>query len=427
MLRFPARADLLAWLAGLALGALVAHLLAGGFEIEWLPQFSIAGEPVAVFRLLLSLALEAVLAMLALKLAVEALLDTARGRAQPAGDPASLVTDSQALRQLCLLLGAAALAYLAWRIGGIGALALVALLEVAIGPAAVMLLAEDDSLMHALHPAAWLEVWRRLGASYAAIALQLAGLVLAVAGASWFLSAQLPAWLAAPAGRFVLLYALLAGYHGLGALMHARHAALGIDLAPPPRPLHAAEDACLREAESLLSDDKPAEAIACLARLIRGRGASAPLHARYREILSATGDRASLLDHGRDYIAVLLALRQDAPALALLHESLARDPAFEVAGPEELSRLIAAADKGGQSQLAVSLAEQFLRRFPRDRDRQANGLVAARLMCGRLGREGDAIALLDAVLREAPEHALAPTLQAAREAIVVPDVLPRAQ
>lgn len=421
MLRFPARPDLLAWVAGLSLGGLVAHLLAGGFDIQWLPLFSIAGEPVGVFRLLLSLVLDAVLALLALKLAVEALLDTARGRAQPAGDPASLVTDSQALRQLCLLLGAAALAYLAWRIGGMGALALVALLAAAAGPATVMLLAEDDSLVHALHPAAWLEVSRRLGAGYAAIALQLVGLVFAVALAQWFLDAQLPAWLAALGGRFVLLYALLAGYHGLGALMHSQHAALGIDLATARAlPLHAGEDACLREAESLWSDDKPAEAIACLVRLIRGRGASAPLHARYRQMLAAAGDRVSLLEHGRDYIAVLLALRQDAPALALLHESLALDPAFEVAEPEELSRLVAAADSGGQTQLAVTLAEQFLRRFPRDRDRQANGLIAARLMCGRLGRESEAIALLQALLREAPEHALAPALQQACAAIAMP-------
>jgi len=243
MLRFPARPDLLAWVAGLSLGGLVAHLLAGGFHIEWLPRFSIDGDPVAVFRLLLSLALDAVLALLALKLAVEALLDTARGRADPAGDPASLVTDGQALRQVCLLLGAAALAYLAWRIGGMGALALVALLEATAGPAAVMLLAEDDSLLHALHPAAWLEVWRRLGAAYPAIALQLAGLVFAVAVAQWFFDAQLPAWLAVPVGRFVLLYALLAGYHGLGALMHSQHAALGT---PPRTPACARPKRCCR-------------------------------------------------------------------------------------------------------------------------------------------------------------------------------------
>ncbi len=127
----------------------------------------------------------------------------------------------------------------------------------------------------------------------------------------------------------------------------------------------------------------------------------------------------------RFYIAVLLQLGTPAPALALLHESLAIDPAFEVVEPEELSRLVAAADAGGQSRLAVSLAEQFLRRFPRDRDRQANGLVAARLMCARLGREADAVALLDALLREAPEHALAPALQQARDAIVLPPPAPR--
>jgi tetratricopeptide (TPR) repeat protein len=421
MLRFPTRPDLLAWLGALSLGALAAHWLAGGFAIQWWPQFRIDGSPSGVFSLVLALALELVLAMFALKLAVEALLDTAHGRDEPAGGESMPAPDGQALRQLFLLLGTVLLVYVAGRVGGMGALVLAALLAFAVLPAAIMLLAEDDSLAGALHPGAWLEVLRRLGGDYVRGAAGMAALVLAAIALQWLLGTQLPAWLATPAQRFVALYALLAGYHGLGAVMHARHAALGLDIASAATaPMLAAEADCLREAETLLSDDKPAEAIACIARLLRGRGASAPLHARYRELLEAAGDREGLLAHGRDYIAVLLALGKPAQAIALLRESLARDPAFEVAEPEELSRLIAAADAGGQSQLAVSLAEQFLRRFRRDRDRQANGLVAARSMCGRLGREADAIALLEALLREAPDHALAPALQQARDAIVLP-------
>lgn len=427
MLRFPARPDLLAWLGALSLGALCAQWLVGDFAIQWWPGFSISGSPGGVVRLLLASVLEGVLALFALKLAVEALVDTAHGREQPAGTQSVPVSDGQALRQLLLWLGAAAFAYAALRMGGSAGLLVAALLLAAVLPAAVMLLAEGESLRGALHPGAWREVWRRLGGDYARVASSVSALAVGALALHWLLGTQLPALLAAPLQRFACLYALLAGYHGLGALMHSRHAELGLERASAATPpLVAAEAECLREAERLLSEDKPAEAIACLGRLLRGRGASAALHARYRQILELHQDHEGLLEHGRDYIAVLLQLGKPGQALALLHESLARDPAFEVGTPEELSRLVAAADAGGQSALAVSLAEQFLRRFPRDRDRQANALVAARGMCGRLGREHEAIALLDAVLREAPDHALAPALQAARDAIVLPPTPGRA-
>ncbi len=427
MLRFPARPELMAWVVGLAFGGLLAHLLAGEFAIKWWPQTAIAGSPGGVFRLLLSVSLDAVLALMALKVAVETLLDTAHARLLPdaigpASGGESVATDSQAVRQLFLLLGAAAASYGAVRIGG-GVAILGVALVVMLLPAAIMLLAEDDSLRHALNPLAWFPLITRLGVDYAALAAKIALLAAAAVVAHVALARWLPDLAAVPLARAASIYLLFAGYHGIGLVMLRQHAALGLDIARPiPRPLHATpqEDACMHEVEALIADNKPAEAIACLARLMRGRGVSAPLHARYRQLLSAGGDRDGLLAHGRDYIAVLLALGKDAQAMALLHESLALDPAFELAEPEEVSRLVTHADATGQTQFAVTLAEQFLHRFPRDRERMAIGLLAARLMCGRLGREADACALLDRLLIEGHEHPLAPQLRALRAAIVLP-------
>ncbi len=427
MLRFPARADLLAWIAGLAAGGLVAHLLAGEFAFIWWPKFSIAGSPGGVVGSLLSVSLEFVLALMALKVAVEALLDTAHARLLPDASGAAsggetVASDSQAVRQLFLLLGAAAAIYAAMRIGGGVAILGVALAALLL-PAAIMLLAEDDSLRQALNPLAWFALVTRLGAAYAVLAAKIALLGAAAVAAQVAFAMWLPDLAAVPLARAASIYLLFAGYHGIGLVMLHQHAALGLDIARPiPRPLHATpeEDACMHEVDTLLADGKPADAIACLARLIRGRGVSAPLHARYRQLLSAGNDRDGLLAHGRDYIATLLALKRDTQAVALLHECLALDPAFELAEPEEVFRLVCHAEATGQTQLAVTLAEQFLRRFPRDRERLAVGLAAARLMCGRLGREADACALLDRLLIEGHEHPLAPQLRALRAAIVLP-------
>ena len=67
----------------------------------------------------------------------------------------------------------------------------------------------------------------------------------------------------------------------------------------------------------------------------------------------------------------------------------------------------------GHSAIAVQLAEGFGARFPKSEDIVRNGLVAARLMRERLGREADARALLQALDRAHPDHPLAGEVRAA--------------
>ena len=64
----------------------------------------------------------------------------------------------------------------------------------------------------------------------------------------------------------------------------------------------------------------------------------------------------------------------------------------------------------------MSLAEEFARRFPRDRDLVMNGLAAAKLM-DRLDRDEDSRRLLRDLLERFPEHALRPEIEAALNAI----------
>ena len=87
------------------------------------------------------------------------------------------------------------------------------------------------------------------------------------------------------------------------------------------------------EADTLAAED-PAAAAARLLPVLRGRGGSAPVHARYRELLLAAGDRDALLAHDREYVAVLLALGQPRQALSLYLSARALDPGFELEGPE---------------------------------------------------------------------------------------------
>jgi tetratricopeptide (TPR) repeat protein len=163
-----------------------------------------------------------------------------------------------------------------------------------------------------------------------------------------------------------------------------------------------------------------------LDRLIRGRGATAPVHARYRALLGRLGDRDGLLRHARLHVAVQLQLGQSREAMALYLEAKQMDPGFELDDPQPISELIALAARNQQSQLSVSLAEEFARRFPRDRDLVLNGLTAARLM-DRLDRDEEARRLLVDLIARFPEHELQPELQAALQALDSAVPTPRAQ
>jgi hypothetical protein len=216
-----------------------------------------------------------------------------------------------------------------------------------------------------------------------------------------------------------VMYALLAGYHALGALLHRHRDAL--DLASTEaieRPQFGSpdEDRAMFECEQLVAANKPAEGAAVLDRLIRGRGASAPLHARYRELLGSLGDDQGLLRHAHGYVAVLLGLGKEREAMALYLASRAMYGEFELEEPQKLSDLIAIAARNQQSKLAVALAEEFARRFPRDRDLVLNGLTAAKLM-DRLDRDDEARRLLTDLLARFPEHELRPELESALQAI----------
>ena len=415
MLAWPLRPARLGWLLGLGLAALITQAFTGVIAFHFFPRFSIEGDPASVFSLMLGLLLEGVLAMMALRIAVEGFLSASAGRAHEV-DRHEQVEDSQAFRQLLFWFGALVLAYFTGLVLGTGALFLLGLLLVFALPAIVSLLVMDDSLLCALNPLAWFEMLRRSGPSYLLVAAKIGALgVLAIAASVW-LGANLPRWPAAPLARLPLLYALFAAYYELGRLLDAQRADFELARAPElPRPKLASveEDMLMREAEVLARDDKPAEAAALLARLIRGRGASAPIHARYRELLGRAGDREALLQHGRDYIAVQLALGQDKPALSLYLASLQVDPEFQLPEPAEVSRLIGIAARGGQTQLAVKLAAEFDQRFPRDRERVDHALLAARLLATRLDRGAEARRLLQQLIVALPEHPRLPEIEAA--------------
>jgi hypothetical protein len=400
MFAWPLRPPTVAWLGAMTLAALLV-------------QLSVLLSP------LLAVVLAAAWWMLAFKLASEALETVAAGHdgdAHYAGYAGDAVAFRQLMLGVVLLVGGA----LCWRFGGTGARVAFGALVALVLPAVIVVLVLEDSVVSALDPRNWLVLLRGVGADYVVVAAQIAALAVAVGFALAVLPKVLPGLLAGGVAHGLVFYLMLAAYRALGVLIDRHRDALdGPDAAPAaPAPEVATpeERVALRAAQDRLAAGEPLAAAAALDRLIRGRGATAPVHARYRALLASLGDDAGLLAHARAYVATLLHLGKGREAVALYLDARQRDPAFELADPQALSDLIAAAARQQHSQLVVALHEEFARRFPRDRDLVLNGLTAAKLM-DRLGRDAEARALLRRLLAAQPEHPLAPEVEAALQAI----------
>jgi hypothetical protein len=150
---------------------------------------------------------------------------------------------------------------------------------------------------------------------------------------------------------------------------------------------------------------------------MRRRGASAPVHERYRQWLQQLGDGPRLAQHARDYSSNLVALGEDKRALALVADALQRDPACVLEDPDAITRLVAYAATAGHSRMAVQLATDFAARFPKHDGIVPNALTAARLMATKLGREAEARRILQALSHQHRQHPLAGEVLAALEEV----------
>lgn len=410
ILAYPVRHDVLGLMIALSLARLVTYNLGSAVSIQWLPDLAISGGVSSVSASVLSVALELVLLILGLKLAVEALLNTANNRLDPAGRGSIWASDDHAGSQCLLLFLFLVPAYLValWFGTYPGLLSLALVLSSL--PAAVIVLAMDENPWHALDPRSWLSLVHRVGAAYFGIVALIGLLALLVFGVQSAVFSRFPGWIEAPLSRFASLYALIVAYHLMGYLLHQNREPLGLDTTPPiirPRLANREEDIILQQSDALAAGGDPTAATEVLQALIHRHGASAPVHSRYRELLRAAGDVPRLSQHARGYVATLLALDQDKSALALHIESRALDPAFQLDVPEDITRLIAHAVATGQSRLALELAAGFDTRFPRNADLPQNMLLIAKLMAERFGRTQEAKEILEGLVQRYPEHQLA--------------------
>lgn len=343
------------------------------------------------------------------RFAFEVLRATANGRMEPPEGMGETDQSSGWLAiwlQLIFIIAAVLLVVL---LGWIG-LALCVVMLVGY-PGAVMSLAIDQNLGHALNPGTWLQIMTRLGWPYfVAFALILVIFISAGNAQAWLVN-LLPLVVGLPVFHFISGYALIATFHLMGYLIWQYQDELGFSpdaVAAAPK-IHRAADTdqyILDEASQMVRDGETEMATETLRAHLRERGGTEAVHTQYRKLLRLKGDTTELTRHGKEWLPMLLAQDREKAAVELCRELVELDPAFVVTDAESNARLATRAAALGQSQLALRLISGFHKRHPKSADIPRMYLLAGRLLSERMGKDAEARALLTQVKTAYPNHPL---------------------
>ncbi len=352
------------------------------------------------------------------KYAFECLRASANGRLEPP-EFATSVDDSLGWSQIWLQV-----AFLILNIAGfilfgpVGGAVCAIVLALAL-PGAIMSLAMDENLSHALNPATWLAILARIGWPYLAVAGLYFMFNVSQRYAQALVVPFLPPFISLVVFYFIAHYVVVATFHLMGYLIYQYHEEVGYEPAAPKIALRRASDdpdqATLDEAAQHVRDGQLETARELIGTQLRGRGGSDALHTQYRKLLALGEHRDEQLRHGREWISVLLAQDKDRRAVDVARECLDLDPDFQLAAPDQVARIAQKAVDSGATQVALKLVSGFHKRHPKHRDIPQNYLLAAKLLAERMGKDAEARALLDQLTLAYPEHPLAADIVAYRQ------------
>ncbi|MDQ2070813.1 hypothetical protein [Natronospira bacteriovora] len=346
------------------------------------------------------------------KFAADCLEATARGWMEPP-EIQSANTSWMLAKQFLLLFGLILLV-VAVAIAT-GSMLLTALVGLAVGfawPAAIMIVVMTNSLLYALNPLAWFNVIRRIGWAYF-----IAVLLLMMLSLSQTMAEGLMAWLAGygwlgAVGLFLVGgYFLIASFHLMGYLVYENHEALGVevdgegvDKRREGKQVSVPATPALQEAEERIRQGDTDGAIAHL-RTTLNQGGLPEEHERYRKLLSLQGRKEELLEHGREYISILLYGHEDEKkAMLVMKECLQLDPNFRPKEARTVLDLAQVMDRFADHESVIKLTNGFAQQHPKHPDVAENYYLAARALWFGRGKDEQALKILGQLIRRFPEH-----------------------
>ncbi|MFK7954844.1 MAG: hypothetical protein AB8B96_02020 [Lysobacterales bacterium] len=302
-------------------------------------------------------------------------------------------------------------------LGVIAALCALAVM-LAILPVATMALAMDQNLFSALNPVTWIAVSQILGSRYLML-LAICGGILAASFAAASLLSFIPL-VGSLGGELVSRYAIVAIFYLLGYVIYQYHDDFGMGLTEDfriQRPRQPLNDPTVLQAQALLDKGDAHGARQLLHRSMAERGPLSPPADALLQLAVETDDAEGQVAVIRQRLIVHLADDEFDESLKLLGQAQALDENFLMPDPDLSLALCKHLLNAGDSHRAITMAQGFVRQFPGHKDVVGHAYLTAQIFTNKLGRDADALKVLDQLISRYKDHPQIATMQAERERV----------
>ena len=341
---------------------------------------------------------------------------TARGHLNPAEFEMNESTgpDRRPLKQLLIFLVFFGLAVVAGAAGGELAMQVGFVVAALVIPAAIMVLAVDDSLRAALNPLRIVSTIAGIGLPYLALCAFLFLLMQSSEYLSDALDLVLPDFAAAVLADVVTMYFMVSMYYLMGYALYQNHSALGIDVqvdtamaarAVARKP--AVPDVLGPETQGLVAEGKLQEAAARIEERLRREWDNNRLHDQYHKLLLAAGEPKPIAKHVNEYVAKLVREKKGARAVEVFEAGRAKVPDLTLHDPELALPLAKHATELRRDATAFELLKGFDKRFPGHADIPGVYMLAATILLERQNQYAMAQKIFQGIVQKYPQHALA--------------------
>jgi hypothetical protein len=392
---------------------------AHGDAIVRIVAFSIAAgiaKTFAMFGSIVSVLLWVAIWLGFLKYCFGILERTARGHLNPAEIYINESTgaDRRPIKQFAIFLFFFGLAAVAGAMFGELALQVGFVVAALVIPAAIMVLALEESLRAAVNPLRIVATIAGIGLPYLALCAFLFLLMQSSEYLEVALDFVLPEWLAAVVADMVTMYFMVSMYYLMGYALYQNHAALGIDvqvdtaMAARAVSRKAGEPSVLGpETQGLVSEGKLEEAAARVEDRLRREWDNNKLHDQYHKLLLASGQPKPLAKHVNEYAAKLVREKKAARAVEVYEAGRARHPELSLHDPDLALPLARQASELRRDATAFELLKGFDKRFPGHVDIPGVYMLAATILLERQGQYAMAQKIFQGVVQKYPQHPLA--------------------
>ena len=276
-------------------------------------------------------------------------------------------------------------------------------------PAAIIIIAIDDSLVGALNPARIFSVISKIGLPYLALAVFLLLLQGGDAVVLKLIGPLIPDFIEYPVVIFVSMYFLLMMYNMMGYVVYQYHEALGynVDKTFDENTPESEVDRNMSVADRLIAqrvtDGDIPGAIDALLEDMRHQRNDIPKNQKLHKLYLTLGEPEKTLAHAQKLLGLLVTAGQVDVAYELLVKMRAFSADFAGAEAGMIFPLAEMARQRHNAALALGLISGFDRKYPKHADTSAIYLLAAKVFAEIKRDEAQATRILGTLISRYPD------------------------